>query len=157
MESNPGPVDREKTAGSSRTTRQTTLLNSGGVSREPTLSDIMKEIRDSRAELNTRFDELVKENKTLRCDLDAVQLKLVELEDRSCRNNLIISGIAESRTETWEETENKLTTTLSEDLGITLKDEDIERAHRLGKKTKGTDRPIIVNFSNFKTTTSTGS
>lgn len=119
VESNPGPVDREKTAGSSRTTRQTTLLNSGGLSREPTLSDIMKEIRDSRAELNTRFDELVKENKTLRCDLDAVQLKLVELEDRSRRNNLIISGIAESRTETWEETENKLTTTLSEDLSIT--------------------------------------
>ena len=59
-----------------------------------------------------------------------LKIKLIELEDRSRRNNLRVDGIKERPNETWEDYENKLRTLFKESLGI---EEEIatERAHRV--------------------------
>ena len=89
VEANPGP--------SSKATRQATLSQSaqGDLTvGEPSLADIMKEIRDCKTDLtvkidlmvesvNKRCEELEKENRTLKEDLAATKQKLVDLEDRS--------------------------------------------------------------------------
>ena len=61
--------------------------------------------------------------------LKNIRNKLTELEDRSRRNNIRIDGIAEEPWETWEESERKVQSLLSEDLDIN--DVVIERAQRV--------------------------
>ena len=53
------------------------------------------------------------------------------LENQSRRNNLVLHGIEETETETWEECEQKVGDELQEKLGIHTDDILVERAHRL--------------------------
>lgn len=163
IESNPGPA--------SRSSRQTTLSQSqqGDLSVELSLKDILFEIKESRTEvtdkidsltttMNAKFEEIAEENKNLREELETtkqkneeIMNKLADLEDRSRRNNLVISGVDESYRETWEQTEAKLVNDIKNKLGVHLQDLDIERAHRIGKAMSGKQRPIVARFTNFKT------
>ena len=59
-----------------------------------------------------------------------MKIKLIELEDRSRRNNLRVDGIKERPKETWEDYENELHTLFKESLGIE-EEIAIERAHRV--------------------------
>ena len=49
---------------------------------------------------------------------DDVSAKLVELEDRSRRNNLRIDGLGETPNETWKTCEEKVQEVLKNDLGF---------------------------------------
>lgn len=80
----------------------------------------------------------------------ALNSRLDELEDRSRRDNLIFYGIPDVPSEKWSESENKIRHCLSNLLQITLTDEAISRAHRLGSFTVNKHRPIIVKFSSSK-------
>ena len=51
-------------------------------------------------------------------DSDFVYDKLIDLEDRSRRNNLRISGISESKYETCEKCEEKVDEVFCEKLGL---------------------------------------
>ena len=79
--------------------------------------------------------------------------KLVELEDRSRRNNLRIDGIEEEEGKTWEISEAKATKVFKEKLGID-KDVMIERALRTKRNYKDNDkqspRTIVLRLANFK-------
>lgn len=79
--------------------------------------------------------------------------KVINLEDRSRRNNLRFNGIVESEREAWIESEEKIRKVVKEKLGIE-KEVVIERAHRTGKfyKPKGenTGRTIVAKFLNYK-------
>ena len=57
-----------------------------------------------------------------------IEDKLIELEDRSRRNNLRVDGIKERPNETWEDCENELHTLFKESLGFE-EEVVIERAH----------------------------
>ena len=84
-------------------------------------------------------------------DSDFVYDKLIDLEDRSKRNNLRIYGISESKYETWEKGEEKVDEVFREKLG--LDNSHIERAHRVkrGKNYKSTKiRTIVCNLPSFK-------
>nr|XP_047146215.1 uncharacterized protein LOC105844348 [Hydra vulgaris] len=70
------------------------------------------------------------------------------LEDRSRRNNHRIEGIYENDKESWGDTEKKVQTFFTEKLG--LKDVEIERAHRTGRKNDGRPRTIILNLQKYK-------
>ena len=112
----------------------------------------MKEIKDLKTEVsdlkdNLEFTENVIEKKIekLETELDDlesrvqeiwhnqinpnyIQHKLVELEDRSRRNNLQIDGIEEEEGETWEISKVKATKVFKKKLGID-KAIMIEQAH----------------------------
>ena len=79
-------------------------------------------------------------------------MKIIDLEDRSRRNNLRVDGIKERPNETWENCKKELDTLFKEGLGI--EDEVvIERAHRVktGKSKKGsTPRTDVCKILNYK-------
>ena len=137
----------------------------------------MKEIKDLKAEvsdlkdsleftenviekkvgkLETELDDLegkVQEIWDCQTNLDYIQHKLVELEDRSRRNNLRIDGIEEEEGETWKISEAKATKVFKEKLGID-KNIMIKRAHRTKRNYKDKDkkrpRTIVLRLANFK-------
>ena len=79
-----------------------------------------------------------------------VRRKLVDLEDRSRRNNLRILGIKEDPRESWEECENKTYDLFEEKLEMDTSNITIERAHRVGEKSNDKERAIVVQFSFYK-------
>ena len=84
-------------------------------------------------------------------DSDFVYDKLIDLEDKSRRNNLRIYGISESKYEIWEKCEEKVDEVFPEKLG--LDNIHIERVHRVkrGKNDKSTKhRTIVCNLLSFK-------
>ena len=79
-----------------------------------------------------------------------IENKLVDLEDRSRRNNLRMNGIKEGKNETWEECEERVNCFLEEKLDIDTSKKRIERAHRVGEKNNGQERQIFVQFNSYK-------
>ena len=78
-------------------------------------------------------------------DAEDIQNKLVELEDRSRRNNIRIDGIKEHNKESWEECERRVHLMLKERL-------DIENVHiEQGEKTEISREQLFVNSYNLKT------
>ena len=80
---------------------------------------------------------------------------MVELEDRSRRNNLQIDGIKEEPNETWEACEQKMQDIIADKLGIES-DIEIDRCHRVGpRKTKTGQnrvrpRTVVCTLNRFK-------
>ena len=83
-------------------------------------------------------------------DPDNVISKLIELEDRSRRNNLRVDGIKEKPNETWDDCKIKIQRLIKNKLKINEHIE-IDRCHRLSKK-KNQNCPgtIICRITKFK-------
>ncbi|XP_077558553.1 uncharacterized protein LOC144174022 [Haemaphysalis longicornis] len=96
-------------------------------------------------DLPSVVDEAVRDRTT------AIDSRLDELEDPSRRENLIFYGIPNLLpSENWSESETKIRDCLSNLLQLTLTDEAISRAHRLGSFTVNKHRPIMVKVSSSK-------
>ena len=97
------------------------------------VTDLKSSIDHTDADLNDlsdRVDEV---------DPEYVANKLIDLEDRSRRNNLRTDGISESRNKTWEECEEEIQKVFNEKLGV--KNVQIERAHR-SKRSKSNNNSM---------------
>ncbi|XP_015261822.1 PREDICTED: uncharacterized protein PF11_0207-like [Gekko japonicus] len=108
------------------------------------LKNIKEEIRGVK-ELAIEAKGMAKDNKE-----QIIQLKkqTAELSDRSRRANMIIHGISEDVGQ--KKLEQCLVEWISEQ-GIELKEDQIERAHRLQTKRRGGEpRPVIVKFAGEK-------
>ena len=66
-------------------------------------------------------------------DHEDITNKVIELEDRSRRNNLRIDGIIETDNDSWESCEKQSQKIIKEKLEIE-KNIKIDRCHRAGKK-----------------------
>ena len=75
--------------------------------------------------------------------------KLIDLEDRSRRNNLRIDGVVEHVGETWEITEQKVKDIFMNNLNID-KHIEVDRAHRVGEKRENRKRTIVLRLNKFK-------
>ena len=81
--------------------------------------------------------------------LEFTERKIVELEDRSRRNNFRVDGITEKENETWDECEQEVQSFIKDKLGIA---ENIvtERAHQIKKKANsenpGKPRTIVCRY-----------
>ena len=84
--------------------------------------------------------------KTLTTNL---QEKIVDLENRSRRNNLRVDGITEHANETWQVCEEKIKELLKNKLKL-KEDIKIERAHRTGKGIEGKPRTIVFKLLSYK-------
>ena len=82
--------------------------------------------------------------------INEIKSKLVDLENRSRRNNLRFEGIAEEDEEDWNKCEEKIKNIVKEKLDIDADNISIERAHRAGKKKDNKHRVIIARFLDFK-------
>ena len=94
-------------------------------------------------------DERIREIYEWQLDPEYVHTELVDLEDRSRRNNLRIDGIKKKVGESWEDCKAEVEKLFREKLNIENKI-IIERAHRAKKKTKKTARTIICRLLNFR-------
>ena len=98
--------------------------------------------------------EIKKKSVRLARQVRDLEDKLSYLEAQSKRNNLVFHGIPEEKEETWDDCEAAVRKILEEKMGMeeAWRDTDIaiERAHRIGRFSKGRTRPIIVKFANYK-------
>lgn len=70
---------------------------------------------------------------------------MINLEDRSRRNNLLVFGVTEEEGETTEDLESAaLDKIFLQKLGVKLK--TVERIHRIGKKQGRSPRPVILKL-----------
>lgn len=109
-------------------------------------------MEEKSIKLDTMTEELASVQKAveeLTDENNHVQSRLTELEDRSRRDNLIFHGVPDSR-ETWQETEAKLTNSISAILD-SFSSESFQRVHRLGNPSPTKCRPIVAKFTDFKT------
>ncbi|XP_065662338.1 uncharacterized protein LOC136084906 [Hydra vulgaris] len=119
--------------------------------------DFQEEISMKRiSETNKRIDEVEKlyNEKTLLDSnnesnfLKDIKKKLVDLENRSRRNNLRIDGVKELPDESWEDSTKIVKKIFSEKLQIN-KEIIIERAHRSGSIKSGKEQSIVLKLLNF--------
>ena len=82
-------------------------------------------------------------------DPNEVSKKLIELKDRSRRNNLRFDGLTEDPNETWDDCERKVQDVLLNKLNIEGNIE-IDRCHRFGKRRGSCPCPIVCRFLRFK-------
>ncbi|KAH9359625.1 hypothetical protein HPB48_000109 [Haemaphysalis longicornis] len=71
-------------------------------------------------------------------------------EDRQRRCNLVFYGFEDAADETWAQSEKRIIDLCSANLGTSLQETDVERAHRIGRFQQDKHRPIIVQFNHFK-------
>ena len=64
--------------------------------------------------------------------LEFTERKIVDLEDRSRRNNLRVDGLSKKENEIWDECKQEVQTLIKDKLGI-AKNIGIERAHQIKK------------------------
>ena len=177
IEVNLGPTQTRLTALEQRSTRNPRNQGSSpeeGARHRPT-EVILEDILSKLEGFNNRFDkmeekleavtekmektiedqtEIKKENVRLARQVRDLEDKLSYLEGQSKRNNLVFHGIPEEKEETWDDCEAAVRKILEEkmDMEEAWRDTDIaiERAHRIGRFSKGRTRPIIVKFANYK-------
>lgn len=98
-------------------------------------------------ELRNQMTSIKKNVSSVQTELTECQRKLVDLEDRSRRNNLMVFGVSEDAGETADILRSKvLDGIFVEKLGI--RTNSVERLHRVGRKTNRS-RPIIVKFFDY--------
>ena len=93
------------------------------------------------SQVEKTIENLVEKQKSLSSDID-------DLEQYSRRNCLVLHGISESIDENTNEI---LIKTFSEELGVEIKENDLDRSHRLGKPKIKDNKPqsIIVKFARY--------
>ena len=98
------------------------------------------------------LEEKVEEIYDYQIDSDEVEKKLMNLEDRSRRNNLWIDGVAEENGASWDDCERKVKEIFMDKLELE-NDINNERAHRARKSKYGKkDQPriIVCKLLNYK-------
>ena len=95
---------------------------------EEKVAKVEKKVEKLQEQINELWDYQVDPER-----LEFTERKIVELEDRSRRNNLRIDGITEKGNETWDECEQEVQSLIKDKLGI-AENIIIEQAHRIKKK-----------------------
>ena len=94
-----------------------------------------------KAAMETREEEISK----LKRELTDTKAKLDELEQYSRKNCLNIAGVPE----TAGESTSQLVRDLAKSIDVNVQLDDIDACHRIGQKTPGKHRSIIVKFTRF--------
>ena len=114
------------------------------------ITTYIESVDDKLNACTTAIEILAEQHKTLAEETERKMKQLEESlqaqEDQMRKNNLIIYGIKEQDKEDWTKTEDLVRTFIRTDLKLDTEEMELERAHRLGKKTTGKDRPIIIRF-----------
>ena len=120
-----------------------------------TLKELVSEINSLRKALDdskTEINKVKVENSRLKQIVNIDIYKIDDFEQYGCRENMRIHGISES-TDSVDDDGEKVILKMAKDLNIELKDNDIQRAHQLGRKRinpNSQPRPIIIRFVSFK-------
>ena len=114
---------------------------------ENQLEQKVNNVENKLADIKHRMEEIC----DYQIDPDYVEQKLIDLEDRSRRNNQRVDGILETPAERWEDSEEKLQQVFQEKLGLECPIA-IKQAHQTSSRQNNTNngsspRTIICNLS----------
>ncbi len=118
----------------------------------------LKKATDRIAVLEGQNQELWSKVSTLSAKIDddrrwkgLVRQRVIELEDRSRRDNLVIDGLNDESKESSIDCEKKVVKYMKNSLKVeNAEDISIGRVHRLGRFKEGKTRQTIVKFDKFK-------
>lgn len=106
------------------------------------LETVINKLEEKVTAVNARMDAIEKENECLRTAMD-------NLEQYSRRNNLRLYGLPES--DAGVGVDEAILKLCKEKLGLNIRPEAIDRAHRLGQQRGGKPRPLIIKFVDYNT------
>ena len=117
----------------------------------------VEQIREESAEVKTEVETVKTELREMKSKNKALEKKIIDLQSRSMRDNLVFYNIKEEEKYSDEEkvdTEAVLSKFIKENMKVTSKI-SLERVHRMGKAKTGTDgsivpAPIVEKFTFFK-------
>ncbi|XP_049516249.1 uncharacterized protein LOC125942146 [Dermacentor silvarum] len=145
VEENPGPKTAE--------ILQEILGNQNALDRK--IDDIKKEIAEVNAKTDkmqsvlAMFDEMKTRIDKLETTVRKQSEKLIDYENRSRRNNLVVFGLTESANESAQVLNKRVVNDIfSKVLGIEIT--TVERIHRIGKVNPDRPRPVILKFYDYK-------
>ena len=115
-------------------------------------------LSDANIDIAENVDELVKENKKLRLELDIakgliskqheeiamLRDKVTTLTARSMSSNITISGIIDDKSSKKENCKEKVITFFKNKLEMEVKEDQVQLAHRMGNAEEGKTRPMVV-------------
>ena len=122
------------------------------------IDSLIKDVASIRTSLEFtqgQVNKLIKNElnlKGIKSNIEHLEDKIDDLENRSRRNNLCFEGIQQSTNETWQDTENKVKYLISSHMPEVGGDIVIERAHRVGRRSSAESKPrkIVARFLNYK-------
>ncbi|XP_060578456.1 uncharacterized protein LOC132735517 [Ruditapes philippinarum] len=107
---------------------------------------LKKDLKNKQNELDEIKDKMQCIRDRVRRETETNDRVLNDLEQYSRRNNIRIYGVpGDSEKQSSQETTTKVVSLLNEKLSMSITEENIDIAHRLGQY-KGKDRPVIVKF-----------
>ena len=115
------------------------------------LHELTKKFNELEIEIKNKDNKIKNLEDEVEClaeEKDSLVKKIDELEQYSRRNCLVLHGIKETDGEC---TDDIVLKTFSEELDVNVKEEDLDRSHRLGKEKRDDNRPrpIIVKFARY--------
>lgn len=110
---------------------------------ESNVTDLKEENKDIKIELQILKAVVTKQGAMI----DELKKKVVDLTDRSMKNNLLCHNLPE---QDQENIEQRIQDVLRQKLGLTNRHVIIERIHRIGFKSPNGCRPIVMKLNNYK-------
>ena len=111
------------------------------------VSDLQKDNRN----LNNRINQLHEIIQNERCEKLELQNKVIELEDRQRRDNLVIEGLPDKRGETPRQCESEARKFFKNTLEVPNADKIvIGRCHRMGAFKEDKCRSTVIKFDHYK-------
>ena len=104
----------------------------------------MVTVKKDVTNLQTRVTKLEFQNAELKSNKAKMQEYIYKLESQQHKENLVFTGIAESKIETNVECANKVKECLKCIPDFNIEKLDIKRSHRLGKYNQKRIRPVIM-------------
>ena len=150
------PKDPKNAEGISEAVRSliTETVRSEVQSLSSSLSFAMDENKDLKARIATLEKRLQLTEGLLqqaKIKINMQNEKIIDLQARSMRENLVIRGVAEKENESWNDTANNVVEFMKTELKINDANSSmIDRAHRVGQKTNEKPRNIVVKFTSSK-------
>ncbi|KAH8009442.1 hypothetical protein HPB51_017427 [Rhipicephalus microplus] len=132
-------------------------INTRLTSTEQTLADLVARIAQTEdqckllPDMRSDVEVLLRSSTQTSDSIAGIEERLNDAEDRLRRCNLVFYGISEGESESWSDSEKLVTDICNKNWKIALEPKDIHRAHRIGEIARDKKRPIIVNFSSFRT------
>ncbi|XP_070573906.1 uncharacterized protein [Ptychodera flava] len=116
------------------------------------IDDLSHDINDVQRELEEAREEtarLAEENKALSDQVCELTRELDSMNGQMKRDNLIFKGLDQDENESWDQTESKVKSFITEKLGIDGEIIEFDRVHRL-TNARTRPQPIIAKFSRYQ-------
>lgn len=114
----------------------------------PSTQELLKQLLDGQKCIQQRLGAIeskLKKVDSIEKSVQCLKRRLVDLEDRSRRNDLIVFGIPESENETIDALNDKVVSDLFQNmLGINVR--SVERLHRIGRRQPNKPHPVILKL-----------